>query len=52
MSCKKNFRYRNTKVAKRSSEEFQEVSEVSCKSANRKIHAVVESLLPMKKSKS
>ena len=40
------------KMAKRSSEEFQEVSEVSCESPNTKIRAVVESLSPMKKSKS
>ena len=40
------------KIAKRSCEEFQEVSEVSCESPNAKIHAVVESLSPMKKSKS
>ena len=36
------------KMAKQSSEEFQEVSEVSCESPNAKIHAVVETLLPMK----
>ena len=36
------------KMAKQSSEEFQEVSEVSCESPNAKIHTVVESLLPMK----
>ena len=35
------------KIAKHSSEEFQEVSKVSCKSSNAKIHAV-----PMKKSQS
>ena len=40
------------KMAKQLSEEFQGVSEVSCKSPNTKIHAVVESLSPMKKSKS
>ena len=39
-------------MAKQLSEEFQEVSEVLCKSPNTKIHAVVESLSPMKKSKS
>ena len=40
------------KMAKRLSEQFQEVSEVTYKSPNTKIHAVVESLSPMKKSKS
>ena len=40
------------KMAKRSSEEFQEVSEVLCESPNAKIHAEVESLSPMKTSKS
>ena len=39
------------KMAKRSFEEL-EVSEVSCESPNAKIHAVVESLSPMKKSKT
>ena len=38
------------KMAKQSSEVFQEMSEVLCESLNAKIHAVVESLLPMKKS--
>ena len=36
------------KMAKRSSEEFQEVSEVSCESPNAKVHTVEESLSPMK----
>ena len=39
-------------MAKRSSEEFQEVSKVSCESPNATIQAAVESLLPMKKRKS
>ena len=39
------------KMAKWSSEEFQEVSKILCESPNTKIHAVVESLWPMKKSK-
>ena len=32
------------KMAKQSSEEFQEVSQVLCESPNAKIHVVVESL--------
>ena len=39
-------------MAKRLSEDFQEVSEVSCESPNAKIHAAVESLLALEKSKS
>ena len=35
------------KMAKRLSEEFQEVSEMLCEPPNAKIHAVVESLLPI-----
>ena len=39
-------------MAKRSSEEFQEVSKVSCESPNAKIQAAVELLSLMKKRKS